>query len=136
MSEAEDRRSFTRVAGVDEFRSDRGRMVYYQGTKVAVFRQGERFFAVADRCPHMGAAMSGGRITKGIIRCHMHGWEFDVTTGECKTKKWAKLPRYEVRIEGKDLLLRPVLDAEEARPEDDLDRFMAWDASAGNDDNA
>lgn len=136
MSETEDRREFTRVAGVDEFRDDRGRMVYYQGTKVAVFRQGDSFFAVADRCPHMGAAMSGGRITKGIIRCHMHGWEFDVTTGECKTKHWAKLPRYEVRTQGNDLLLRPVIDEQKNDPDDDLDQFMAWDASAGRDDES
>ena len=136
MSEMEDNREFTRVAGVDEFRNDRGRMVYYQGTKVAVFRQGDSFFAVNDRCPHMGAAMSGGRIIKGIIRCHMHGWEFDVTTGECKTKHWAKLPRYEVRIEGNDLLLRPVIDAQETDPEDDLENFMSWDASASKDDKS
>ena len=68
MAKTADDRTFTRVAAVDEFRTDRGRMVYYQGTKVAVFRQGDSFFAVNDRCPHMGAAMSGGRITKGIIR--------------------------------------------------------------------
>ncbi|MCZ6650053.1 MAG: Rieske (2Fe-2S) protein [Acidobacteria bacterium] len=132
MAKTADDQTFTRVAAVDEFRTDRGRMVYYQGTKVAVFRQGDSFFAVNDRCPHMGAAMSGGRITKGIIRCHMHGWEFDVTTGECKTKKWAKLPRYEVRIEGNDLLLRPILDEQKPNPDDDLDSFMKWDPSTAD----
>lgn len=132
MAKTADDRTFTRVAAVDEFRTDRGRMVYYQGTKVAVFRQGDSFFAVNDRCPHMGAAMSGGRITKGIIRCHMHGWEFDVATGECKTKQWAKLPRYEVRIEGNDLLLRPILDEQERNPDDDLDSFMKWDPSTAD----
>ena len=136
MAKTTDDRTFTRVAAVDEFRTDRGRMVYYQGTKVAVFRQGERFFAVNDRCPHMGAAMSGGRITNGIIRCHMHGWEFDVTTGECKTKHWAKLPRYEVRIQGNDLLLRPILDKQKADPEDALDHFLAWDPSTADGDES
>ena len=136
MAKTTDDRTFTRVAAVDEFRTDRGRMVYYQGTKVAVFRQGDSFFAVNDRCPHMGAAMSGGRITNGIIRCHMHGWEFDVTTGECKTKQWAKLPRYEVRIQGNDLLLRPILDKQKADPEDDLDHFLAWDPSTADGDES
>jgi nitrite reductase (NADH) small subunit len=133
MTELAESSEFTRVAAVDEFRDDRGRMVYYKGTKVAVFRQGQEFFAVADRCPHMGAAMSGGRIKAGVIRCHMHGWEFDVGTGDCKTKKWAKLPRYEVRIDGNDLFLRPVADKPTASPDDDLDRFMAWDPPADND---
>jgi nitrite reductase/ring-hydroxylating ferredoxin subunit len=129
MNELAEKDEFTRVAAVDEFHDDRGRMVYYKGTKVAVFRQGADFFAVADRCPHMGAAMSGGRVRAGVIRCHMHGWEFDVSSGVCKTKKWAKLPRFEVRIDGNDLFLRPVLEATKSSPDDDLDKFMAWDPS-------
>jgi nitrite reductase/ring-hydroxylating ferredoxin subunit len=132
LPESADNRSFTRVAAVDEFRDDRGRMVYHKGTKVAVFRQGESFYAVGDRCPHMGAAMSGGRITRGIIRCHMHGWQFDVRTGECKTKHWARLPRYEVRIQGNDILLRPILDKQQPDSDDDLDNCMAWDPSTAD----
>ncbi len=134
MSEAAEKKDFIRVASVDEFGEDRGRMVFYKGTRVAVFRQQGRFYAFNDSCPHMGAALSGGRVCDGYVRCHMHGWEFSVTTGECRTKEWARLPRYEVRVEGRDLLLRPQVDEVAADPEDDLDRFMNWEsASSGTD---
>lgn len=132
MPDVADSREFTRVASVDEFVSDRGRMVFYKGTRVAVFRQDDKFYAVNDRCPHMGAAMSGGRVVGGVIRCHMHGWEFSVSTGECKTKEWARLPCYEVKVEGNDLFLRPIVDKPDSSSDDDLDSFMNWDKPAGD----
>ena len=80
MTELSESSEFTRVAAVDEFRNDRGRMVYYKGTKVAVFRQGQEFFAVADRCPHMGAAMSGGRVAQArVIVEEMIQFDFEIT---------------------------------------------------------
>jgi nitrite reductase/ring-hydroxylating ferredoxin subunit len=110
--------------------------VFVEGTKVAVFRQGGRLFAVGDRCPHMGAALSEGQLGKGVIRCHWHGWQFDLDTGACRQKPWARLPRYEVREDGEDLLLRPLADeaAASGDDEEDLDQFLAWKPPARNGD--
>lgn len=33
--------------------------------------------ALADRCPHRHAPLSGGRIVDGLIQCPYHGWRFD-----------------------------------------------------------
>lgn len=32
---------------------------------------------VSDRCPHRGAALSGGRVRDGCIECPFHGFRFD-----------------------------------------------------------
>jgi len=37
--------------------------------------------AIADKCPHMGFPLSGGRFEDGRIRCKEHGLEIDVRTG-------------------------------------------------------
>lgn len=127
MSHSVDSQGFTRVAGAAAVPEGRSRAVFVAGTKVAVFRQGGRLFAVGDRCPHMGASLSEGQLGRGFIRCHWHGWQFDLESGACQQKKWARLPRYEVRSDGEDLLLRPLTEpAAEPDQDEDLDQFMAW----------
>ncbi len=38
-------------------------------------------FAIADKCPHRGFPLSGGKIENGVIRCKEHGLEIDLRTG-------------------------------------------------------
>lgn len=49
---------------------------------VAVFRVAGRLYAIADRCPHAGAALSGGDVDSAVVTCPRHGSQFDITTGE------------------------------------------------------
>ena len=37
--------------------------------------------AIADKCPHMGFPLSGGKYEAGVIRCKEHGLEVDIRTG-------------------------------------------------------
>ncbi|MFK8003240.1 MAG: Rieske 2Fe-2S domain-containing protein [Polyangiales bacterium] len=39
--------------------------------------------ALADRCPHRHAPLSGGRVIGGMIECPYHGWRFD-GEGRCQ----------------------------------------------------
>ena len=40
--------------------------------------------ALIDRCPHRGAALSGGRVdSSGRLECPFHGWRFDVSGANC-----------------------------------------------------
>jgi 3-phenylpropionate/trans-cinnamate dioxygenase ferredoxin subunit len=38
-------------------------------------------YAVADRCPHMGASLFHGDYHNGIVKCKLHGAEFDIVNG-------------------------------------------------------
>ncbi len=49
---------------------------------VAVYRVAGRLQAIADRCPHAGAALSGGEVEDGVITCPGHGSRFSIETGE------------------------------------------------------
>jgi nitrite reductase/ring-hydroxylating ferredoxin subunit len=49
---------------------------------LAVYQVGGRLYAVADRCPHAGQALSGGEIDGTTLTCPGHGSQFDVCTGE------------------------------------------------------
>jgi nitrite reductase (NADH) small subunit len=86
-----------RVGSVEDVRRDGCRTVEVNGRPVGVISVGEEFFAISDRCPHMGASMctgslSGTFVAAGpheyvygkadrVIRCPWHGWEFDLESG-------------------------------------------------------
>lgn len=86
-----------RVGEVADVRREGCRVVEVNGRPVGVISVGEEFFAVHDRCPHMGASMCAGSLCgtfvasaphelvygrhDRVIRCPWHGWEFDLETG-------------------------------------------------------
>lgn len=86
------------VAEVDSFADREIRHVDADGKGICLLRLGEEFFALADRCPHGGAKLSGGRISNTVesdgpgeyrvcrhnemLKCPWHGWEYDVRTGQ------------------------------------------------------
>jgi nitrite reductase (NADH) small subunit len=86
-----------RIGEVDEVRRDGCRIVDVNGRSVGVISVDDDFYAVYDRCPHMGASMCRGTVSgtfvsaaphelvygkhDRVIRCPWHGWEFDLETG-------------------------------------------------------
>jgi nitrite reductase (NADH) small subunit len=85
------------VGDVADVRRDGCRLVDVEGRTVGVVSVEDEFFAIHDRCPHMGASMCAGTIGgtfvpapphelvygrhDRVIRCPWHGWEFDLATG-------------------------------------------------------
>lgn len=55
------------------------------GGEVAVCNVDGEYYAIDNFCPHRGAPLSEGSLTGSIIECGLHGWQFDVRTGECLT---------------------------------------------------
>jgi len=49
---------------------------------IAVFRSGDRFFAMEDRCSHADVRLSDGWVDGGCVSCPWHGAQFDLETGE------------------------------------------------------
>jgi 3-phenylpropionate/trans-cinnamate dioxygenase ferredoxin subunit len=111
-----------RVGTVEEVRHDGCRVVDVGGRRVGVISVGEEFFAVGDRCPHMGASMctgslSGTMVAAGphelvyglddrVLRCPWHGWEFDLESGRSllEPKRYG-LPTYRVSADDGDVVL-------------------------------
>jgi nitrite reductase/ring-hydroxylating ferredoxin subunit len=56
-------------------------VVHLEGHTIALVRDGERVFAVDNRCPHMGFPLSRGSVCDGILTCHWHHARFDLETG-------------------------------------------------------
>jgi nitrite reductase/ring-hydroxylating ferredoxin subunit len=61
------------------------RMELPGGGEVAVFDVDGEYYAIDNFCPHKGAPLSEGVLCGYVIECALHGWQFDVRTGECLT---------------------------------------------------
>ncbi len=68
------------------------------GTEVAVFNVGGAFHAIENFCPHKAYPLADSRLCGNIVECDLHGWRFDVRSGECLTKKSGSIESYEVLI--------------------------------------
>ncbi|MCX7685520.1 MAG: Rieske (2Fe-2S) protein [Acetobacteraceae bacterium] len=85
------------VAAVEEIPPGGRKIVTVKGREIGVFRLGDSYVALLNRCPHEGAELCRGRLvglagsagpgdfrlTRAgeILRCPWHGWEFDLRTG-------------------------------------------------------
>ena len=86
------------VAPVDDFAPGDRRIITVGGRSIGVFRVGDRFYAIRNRCPHQGGPLCQGRIAPWarssgpgdfqldaeatLLACPWHGWEYDLATGQ------------------------------------------------------
>lgn len=86
------------VAPVSAFLDGERRIVTVGGRSIGVFRVGEHFYAIRNRCPHQGGPLCLGhvlgdavadapgdaRISADPLRiaCPWHGWEYDLDSGQ------------------------------------------------------
>ncbi len=70
------------MARFDDLPTDGGGItVEVCGTAFAVFRVDDHVHVVADSCPHEGASLGCGVISRGDVTCPWHGWHFDLEDG-------------------------------------------------------
>ncbi len=74
---------YHQLCPADDFEDLEGKPFHVNGTHLAVFKFEDKFYAVDNRCPHMGYPMSKGSIRDGVLICHWHHWEFDLKSGGC-----------------------------------------------------
>jgi NAD(P)H-dependent nitrite reductase small subunit len=90
---------FISLAPAGDLREGVGRCFLVEGQRIALFRSGERYFAVADDCPHRGASLAAGCMEDGRVYCPMHAWSFDLESGACRDNPAKPVRSYVVRIQ-------------------------------------
>jgi len=68
------------------------------GDELAVYNVDGEYYATDNSCPHRGAPLSDGAMFGHVVECGLHGWQFDVRTGECLTVP-DKIKTFSVRLE-------------------------------------
>jgi nitrite reductase/ring-hydroxylating ferredoxin subunit len=116
----------TVVGRAADFPEGTHRVVVVDGREVGVFNLGGRLYGLANRCAHQGGPVCAGRRVTGtllaseqdgwrarwalegeVIACPWHGLEYHVPTGRCLAYPHISLRRYDVRLEGDDVVVTP-----------------------------
>lgn len=67
------------------------------GEELAIFNIDGEYYATDNFCPHKGAALSDGAVLGHVVECGLHGWQFDVRSGECLTVR-ERIRTFEVKV--------------------------------------
>lgn len=96
---------FIKVATQSEIAPGTSKCVEANGKAIALFNVNGNFYALDDTCPHRGGPLSEGFVEDGVVTCPWHGWQFQLATGDCLTDPSTAQNKYEVKIEGNDVLI-------------------------------
>jgi nitrite reductase/ring-hydroxylating ferredoxin subunit len=96
---------YVKVAEIAEFSEGRAKRVVIEDTEIVLFFIEGRYFAVQNVCPHQHFSALHEGILNGLeLTCPMHGWTFDLSTGQA-TIGGGRLKCYSVQVDGDDVLV-------------------------------
>ena len=76
------------------------------GLTVALFNVDGTIHAIDNNCAHQGGPLGEGFLEGKTVTCPWHGWQYDVTNGECTTGPGISVQRFNVKTEGDDVLVQ------------------------------
>ena len=99
------------VSTTSEIPVGKMKSVNVKGKEILLVNYGGKYYAIGNRCTHMGGDLSKGSLDGKIVTCPRHGSQFDVTSGHSlRGPKIAFLrlktkdePAYEVKVEGQNI---------------------------------
>lgn len=105
MSEA--LQTWRRMCGTADLADGEARCVRIGEQRIAVFRLGEDFHALADRCPHGDASLAEGWIENGEVECPLHQARFCIASGrvQCGPAR-EDVQRFDVKLEDDEVMVR------------------------------
>jgi len=74
-----------RLVHSHEIKPGESATIDHDGREFVVFNIAGRFYTLPNLCPHIGGPLAGGAVNGHVVICPWHGWQFDITTGQCLT---------------------------------------------------
>ena len=95
----------TLVAKMADIPKGTGKAFEIGGKTIAVFNCDGKFYAMDNACQHHGGPLAEGMIAGTCVTCPWHGWEYDIPSGQCATDPSVKNQKFEIKVEGDDILI-------------------------------
>jgi|SRR5579883_738817 nitrite reductase (NADH) small subunit len=98
---------FVRICGKSDLPSPgEAREIIFENKVLCVANVAGTISVISNVCPHRGGPLGQGMIENGKIVCPWHAWAFDLKTGQAEHTLHTKVPVYEVKIEGDNVLVK------------------------------
>ena len=88
-----------KVAAASEIPPGQRLVVEAVGKQIAIFNVNGKLVACDNVCLHRGGPLGEGDIEEFLVTCPWHGWQYDLSTGECLMNPKAKITLYPVIVE-------------------------------------
>lgn len=72
---------FVEAGKTDELPDGTMKKLLVEGHEILLARIGDKYYAVDNRCPHLGGNLSRGKLEGTIVTCPNHGSQFDLADG-------------------------------------------------------
>ncbi len=96
------------VGSVDDIELNHAKVVVLRGCeRIAVYRHADGISAISNVCAHQNGPLGEGRIVDGCVTCPWHGYQYLVHNGQSPPPYTEKIPTYDVRVEGRRILVNP-----------------------------
>lgn len=104
---------YIKVASTSELKDVRKKKVSLGDREILLANVDGEYYAVDNRCTHMGGSLCDGELEGSSIVCPRHGTRFDVRTGKVAEKgkilfikvKAEDIRTYPVKVEGTDIFV-------------------------------
>lgn len=103
---------FVKVCEAAEFEEGRAKIFCIDSERIAVYKHGNKLYAIHNVCKHQGGPLGEGKIIDGCITCPWHGYQYLPGNGQSPPPFTEKVSTYDVRVEGSDVWLNPTPFAE------------------------
>lgn len=98
---------FVQVCNLDEIQDTRAKIFCVDKERIAVYRHGNKLYAIHNVCKHQGGPLGEGKILDGCITCPWHGYQYLPENGQSPPPFKEKVSTYDVKITDNKVWLNP-----------------------------
>lgn len=108
LTDEDDETRWVDVCSVDDIKPDRALVVQIANQeRIAVFSHKNTVSAISNVCAHQGGPLGEGKVVDGCVTCPWHGYQYKPACGQSPPPYTEKVPTYDIRIEGRRVLVNP-----------------------------
>jgi len=97
--------AFVQVCTTDEIPKDGTKIFNKNLIEFVIINKNSKYYALYNKCPHMGGSLGDGQVSGDYITCPLHSWEFNVITGKGPAGYEDSVPHFECKVDGDDVFI-------------------------------